>query len=710
MHRYAFFKLKPINLAIIFLQNMDIYKKLYKYAQQGGYNYQSLVDDYLSETPENQDLFLAQIGLSKDEDMDMDMQLVAQFAQMNGVNPEEIMQRLQQLPPDQQKVAIEEMRMSMEKGTPQQMKGGGRIPTDPMGYKRHDPAETPALHVPSSRITMEDINYPIDAYGAKSGKYYGTMQPDMDYQFPEDIIEKPVVAQTGTYLRSLSDAQIDLLKQRFGRNWRNTKVIDMMEYLKSAPNMLDDIDVVEDAPMRTERGSGNRRNRPRPEQNTTDQLRPGSSGRRRRNAPITLDDPVQTPPSQFPMTQKVRGKTNNYNLEFTDSVDGVPFYSDEYGNRWKRNPDGTFGVIQKAEQTPATAPNAETPAPKPARANGSVAKPVVTPASNVPTNRDIDDVPEIDKRAFSYMPTEDFENGDFEIPKAPLAPGETAPDPRDQYAANIAAADLDQIPEVGEIAGLEEEQAVSDAAMDAQINAARQFQFRNNNVLRNTLLNADLVRAHDQISLPYRARNRFSSVELPELDATPVINAIWNQTRASAANINPNSTAGQAAMAAMNAKALEEIGKVTNQYAQQNREIATRNAASAREAIDRGYNADQVANRQYMDDLDRSYAARDLAIQRANQAVYNAQNMDNTRRAKIDALLMENPRLSESSTALDRILGNRTIDMDTSLNLVPPEVDLDEEIEKLTNTPAKKGWTINDKIKARLGKKKKKAY
>jgi hypothetical protein len=51
---------------------------------------------------------------------DQIMQIIQMFAEMNGIDPEMIMQKLQELPPEQQQQAIQEMAQAVQQG----MQGG----------------------------------------------------------------------------------------------------------------------------------------------------------------------------------------------------------------------------------------------------------------------------------------------------------------------------------------------------------------------------------------------------------------------------------------------------------------------------------------------------------------------------------------------------------------------------------------------------------
>lgn len=72
----------------------------------------------------------------------------------------------------------------------------GGVPVNPNGLYEED---GPVI-IPSGDITMEGIDYPVDAYDADTNEYLTRMQPNMNYKFKNsrNILEIPVIkAQTG---------------------------------------------------------------------------------------------------------------------------------------------------------------------------------------------------------------------------------------------------------------------------------------------------------------------------------------------------------------------------------------------------------------------------------------------------------------------------------------------------------------------------------
>lgn len=181
-------------------------KVLKQYAAQNGFNYAELLNDYMSSTPEEQSQFMMQIGGEAPApqgggEEDQIMQLIQMFAQMTGNDPEQIMQQLQQMPPEEQQGAIQQMAQAIQQSQShgeQEMAQTGGIPTNPNGYYELDPIENPYARIPSGDITMQGIDYPINAYDGNTGQFLEQMQPGQEYQFDTDnVIEEPMYAQQG---------------------------------------------------------------------------------------------------------------------------------------------------------------------------------------------------------------------------------------------------------------------------------------------------------------------------------------------------------------------------------------------------------------------------------------------------------------------------------------------------------------------------------
>ena len=245
------------------MRDIDIIKA---YAAQSGHDFSDMYLDYKSESKKNQQAFIAQIGQQIEQEQVSQepnpQQIIMEVAQalQQGVEPEAIAQELMQMGLNEQEVAEvfnvvgqmmqqqegqeQEQQMSEPSQMPEegqmmqsQMRNGG-IPSFSEGYRVLDPVQYPAVHIPSNNISMDGIDFDIDAYSPK-GKYYGRMKADSgEYNFPTDIIEKPIIAQTVGDLRKLLEQAINKTKSnKFNykgqvvERFKNSMISDVQRYI-----------------------------------------------------------------------------------------------------------------------------------------------------------------------------------------------------------------------------------------------------------------------------------------------------------------------------------------------------------------------------------------------------------------------------------------------------------------------------------------------
>lgn len=177
-----------------------------QFAQQTGQDYQDILVDYLDSTPEEQDRFIMQIGGMVSQQPTVE-ELIVLYAQITGVEPEAVMQQLQQLSQEDQNAAIQEMQAAVQQDMRGQseeplMKNGG-VPVTENGYYELDPIQNPYALIPSEDITMEGLDFPINAYDGYNGQFLQTMLPGENYQFDTDLVlEEPIYAQTSGFINT----------------------------------------------------------------------------------------------------------------------------------------------------------------------------------------------------------------------------------------------------------------------------------------------------------------------------------------------------------------------------------------------------------------------------------------------------------------------------------------------------------------------------
>lgn len=177
-------------------------KILKDYAEAYNFNYDDLLTDFMNSTPEEQDEFIMQIGgqvASQEQGPSLE-EIIMAYAQVTGEDPNVIMEQLQQIPQDQRQQVLMEMVNVIQQSQqePQQQIAQTGIPVTEYGYYELDPIEDPYAYIPTEdgRITMQGIDYPINAYDGYSGEYLDTMLPGEEYLFDTDLVlEEPVKHQ-----------------------------------------------------------------------------------------------------------------------------------------------------------------------------------------------------------------------------------------------------------------------------------------------------------------------------------------------------------------------------------------------------------------------------------------------------------------------------------------------------------------------------------
>lgn len=180
---------------------MDILKN---YASRHAINYNELLADFVSSPKEEQEAFLMQIGGEQEGSGDIN-ELLSAYAQLAGIPFEELMVQFDSLPDQQKQAFIDQALAAVYQannptGQEEQMMAQTGVPVTEQGYYELDPLEDPYAYVPTpdGSITMQGIDYPINAYDGNTGQFLDQMQPGEDYYFDTDLVlEEPVYTQVG---------------------------------------------------------------------------------------------------------------------------------------------------------------------------------------------------------------------------------------------------------------------------------------------------------------------------------------------------------------------------------------------------------------------------------------------------------------------------------------------------------------------------------
>lgn len=531
------------------------------------------------------------------------------------------------------------------------------------GYYEEDPRETSEVIVPSRNITMKDIPYEIDAYDARTGKYLERMKPDKEYYFNTDaVLEHPVYAQTGKYLDSLTDEQIDLLKKRYGRYWRNTKVIDMIQYLKS----------VSDRNIKS---------------NSDRSLGDGffvdkdgliysiQKGEKVLGAPDYIYDrikePVKAKGTPTETTKKQNNKRPTSGNNYLTTKDKVS----EWNKKWREsglNPnwdqlsdkekqDFVFDYYDKDNNLilDEDSPNVATPFRKrEGFVDGRIQSETI---KLLPIN---DGKEKEDLFSSLFIP----EEIDLQITPPPLSNKEDRALAARIKAANLGSNTLEKDPK-------KEEKETKKEGKE-RLDSSLKFQIRD--PLNNMLLSNRLANSYEPVDLPYKRDINLQAALQPRYDPSPIINNIFGKFNQVARNINTQSTTGQAVLQNMWVNTIDQIREIENNAAQKNSQIEASNAQIIANINNKQQEIDSNNNYTYLDDIQRSEAARDLIISQNQQAWLNNRELEKNRGLYLDALLLRHPYLNEVE---DYNPFSRSFNIDKGLQLLNNKTILDLERE-----------------------------
>jgi hypothetical protein len=161
-------------------------------------------------------------------------QILQAYASSIGEDPNVIFQQFQQMKPEEQQQALQQIVQQLQGGQmqmqkPQQMKDGGYV--NNTGYlEGYESSNNPYNIIPSNRITMKgvrpDIQYIKGTDNLGNVQY---MDQGGEYKFDGDfVVEEPVYAQSGTGVndltKQLQQVEISLNKQKKERDLQLQKL------------------------------------------------------------------------------------------------------------------------------------------------------------------------------------------------------------------------------------------------------------------------------------------------------------------------------------------------------------------------------------------------------------------------------------------------------------------------------------------------------
>ena len=162
-------------------------------------------------------------------------QIVQQYIQAKGLNEQQaqqLIQELQQLDEQQLQQVIENMQQQLQGNNKQEeMMQYGGIPVSMDGLYEYE--NTPVI-VPNGNITMEGINYPVDAYDADSGEFLQTMQPNQNYQFDVDNVLEIPKGKFGISKMQSGGRSKNFYENYIDKNGEELKELELLESNRKA--------------------------------------------------------------------------------------------------------------------------------------------------------------------------------------------------------------------------------------------------------------------------------------------------------------------------------------------------------------------------------------------------------------------------------------------------------------------------------------------
>lgn len=580
-------------------------KQLKTYAAQHGFDYSNMLVDFLNSPKKEQKEFLAQIGMQEESEGESILAEIQQALQQ-GAKPEDVYATLLQ-----EGISEEEAQGLVQQAMQGSMQVGG-VPVTRQGYYELDPYENPEALIPSGNITMEGLDFEIDAFDAQTGKHLERMQPGQNYEFDTDmVLERPVMAQSG-FVKKVDKGFVYLTDGR------------KLTQKQFKENYLDRVEDLNKNKYNTEE---------------------------RRNV-------VRAVQEYRTLTQP-KNKTSNY-FSREHLVDFFTKDKNSYKPKFNTTPAKVTGTLQPietvydsfdADKVPAVV---EQTLPKKEVPKITTKNPRLTPKKEIVRALEGDDIGWGDAPVKKYEIIDSSDN-DFGNYPVPAVPGE------DDGWGDRA---VERLPNVGS--------TDSEFGVYPEIKGAprQKFTFDGSNIARNLMLASRVSQAYGPTALPFRQHVSLAAEELPEIDVSPVLAELTNRFKLASKNINANSTTGQALAANFYGKTLDEMVKVTNQAQQQNQQIKAKNRFGLVTATNKEQSMNQAFDAKAYDEMLANHASADTMKMQASNDVLEAIYADKSDKMYLDSMLMTHPELEEEADWKSRLLQQRIFSRNPEFNKI----------------------------------------
>lgn len=710
---------------------MDI---LRDYAANHDIDYSELLADFISSPREEQEDFLMQIGGESPSGGSAEVeQILMAYAEMTGTPYEQIREEFAYMPEEQQAQLLQQIVGTIQQ-TQAQAQGQSQeavmaqtgIPVTEEGYYTLDPMENPYAYIPTENgdITMQGIEYPINAYDGNTGQFLETMLPNQDYSFDTDLVlEEPLYAQKGLTVNT--DPNIDTLITRLYNKTKNPYVLkiktkrDLLKFYeyskKHFPNALKEkeleaINSLEedfDEAAASKKVFQEREARLLREKNRKGYTFANSSA----NAGA-----IENPKA---IASSIKKGANVLIKKASEAVGGV-FSKEKTPAEDRPNSGGGFGALKQLAKVALTVNSKllETDLDRAFKDRPSLGAvvgmtnpvvqaedysipqetsavqkdftvynndreapslkidPVNTPSPKRKTKVPLKKVqptntPSTDPLFTVTQPTDEELQG--LVNGAGTPPGARAATPIDMskvVGLGNGVADNEWVDPNAERTG--KSTANSTAADTTTTKRAKPILSKINSgtgLFSDFISAGKIARGFGATAPVFRGQARLNFAEQPLIDFRPVADSVRSMFNDAIRNINANSTVGASMISHLQGQAMNNLTKAANDVATQNGRIQAQNNSNRVNALN------EMRERQLRYDMGaydqqlRRSAARDASIDNATNEFLKIQNSKRERRMMFDTLPLLYDGIEEVSTPFDRLFGTRKYSQNPNLKL-----------------------------------------
>lgn len=190
------------------------------------------------------------------------------------------------------------------------------------------------------------------------------------------------------------------------------------------------------------------------------------------------------------------------------------------------------------------------------------------------------------------------------------------------------------------------------------------YSFKTGNLANSLINTAKISKAFQPVDLPYMQEVDARMAEPTYLDPRTGIQTINDQYNNITANINSNSTTGQAVLAGLSGKQSKDLESYMNDIQAKNQQIAYQANANRAELYNKLRAGKNEANANYYNTYQQDVAQRDANIDTALTAAQTLANDQTKLDNEYNKFLAFTPNVSDVSSPWDQFRGKKTIEYD----------------------------------------------